>query len=766
MTSCNRLLFSILFLFFATTFSVAAQPSKSLRWDFPLPRPHTGVLIGNGVQGLMIWGEDNQLNITVGRAGFWDRRGGNDFSSSTTYQEVEALLEADNEEGILKAFAGPVKPEGTPDRPFQIGGGRLEVSMPDGWKLKTGNLELNNAQLTITVHDPAGNAHDIDIQQAVKDEFVWLKLPPALQGNVNLELRPSWEWVKEELTERGISAPEEWNTDGEVRSGGFIQSLPADDPLSIAYAVYGDNINIASALGSDAQKEARQLVAAQNWSSVQEENEAWWADYWREIPTVNLPDPELQEIYDYGVYKQACVTPPHGLAASLQGPFNEDYRLPPWSNDYHFNINIQMIYWPTLATNHTEHLQPMWDLLFSWMPQLKKNGEQFFGEDGALMLPHAVDDQCQVVGLFWTGTIDQACAAWMAQLAWLHYRYTMDEAVLRDIAWPLLSGAFNGYWGMVEEEADGSLSLPVSVSPEFRGSAMNAWGKNASFQLAALHMLADVLPQAADILGKEQDQRWQAIDEKLPPYATVEGPISLETNSRVQQRIGLWEDMDLITSHRHHSHLASIYPFVTIDPFSEGHHEIVENSLNFWTLRGPGAWSGWCVPWASVLNSRFDRTEAAVNWLHVWKETFTNAGRGTLHNAAFPGFSMIYHPVWEKYEGDNGEIMQLDAGFGAITAVTELLVQNRPDGIHVLPSLHRDWEKLSFENLGTEGAFRVSAKVEDGQVAEVKVKSMAGGPLKLVHNLGERWSMNGATMSGERLVKECNPGEEIVLKRL
>jgi hypothetical protein len=408
----------------------------------------------------------------------------------------------------------------------------------------------------------------------------------------------------------------------------------------------------------------------------------------------------------------------------------------------------------------------MWDLLFSWMPQMRRNGEKFFGEENALMLPHAVDDQCQVVGLFWAGTIDQACAAWMAQLAWLHYRYTMDETVLREIAWPLLSGAFNGYWGMIEEEPDGSFSLPVSVSPEFRGSAMTAWGKNASFQLAALHMLAETLPQAARVLDKPMDERWKQVSEKLPPYATIEGPERLETNTMPRERIALWEGMDLVTSHRHHSHLASIYPFVTVDPFSEEHHDIVEQSINFWTLRGPGAWSGWCVPWAATLNARFDRTEAAVNWLHTFKDVFTNAGRGTLHNAAFPGFSMIYHPVWEKTEHENGEIMQLDGGFGAITAVTELLVQNRRDGIHVFPSLHRDWEEASFENIRTEGAFQLSASVEAGEVKEVKVKSLAGGPLRLHHQLGEKWSLNGEEQQGAVLEKDCEAGEEIVLRRL
>ncbi len=53
-----------------------ASPSNAiLSWDFPLPRTHTGILLGNGTQGLMVWGEST-LNVTTGRAGFWDHRRG------------------------------------------------------------------------------------------------------------------------------------------------------------------------------------------------------------------------------------------------------------------------------------------------------------------------------------------------------------------------------------------------------------------------------------------------------------------------------------------------------------------------------------------------------------------------------------------------------------------------------------------------------------------------------------------------------------------
>ncbi|MCK5210677.1 MAG: hypothetical protein KAQ79_21750, partial [Cyclobacteriaceae bacterium] len=352
---------------------------------------------------------------------------------------------------------------------------------------------------------------------------------------------------------------------------GFIQKLPEDDPLAIGYKRTENNRII---IGSSVDKNAKEKVIdglrdIPVWEILQEGID-WWDNYWKDVPEINLPNPFLQDIVNYGLYKQAIATPEHGIACSLQGPFNEEYQLPPWSNDYHYNINIEMIYMPTLATNQADHMKPLWDMILAALPDLKVNGEHFFGREGAIMLPHAVDDRGRVVGSFWTGTIDHACTAWMAQMAWLNYRYTMDEEILKTVAWPLLNGAFEGYWAMMEERRDNKgkkvLSLPVSVSPEFKGSRMDAWGKNASFQLAAAHMIAEILPFAAEVLGEDQDERWGKLTESLPRFTTITGSASLESPERQRERIALWEGMDLIESHRHHSHMAGIYPFDVIDP--------------------------------------------------------------------------------------------------------------------------------------------------------------------------------------------------------
>ena len=73
------------------------------------------------------------------------------------------------------------------------------------------------------------------------------------------------------------------------------------------------------------------------------DNIQWWEQYWNSVPEIRVPDPFLQDIINYGLYKQAIAMAPHAVACALQGPFYEEYQLPPGSNDYHFNINIQMI---------------------------------------------------------------------------------------------------------------------------------------------------------------------------------------------------------------------------------------------------------------------------------------------------------------------------------------------------------------------------------------------------------------------------------------
>ncbi len=756
--------------------------SSLLTWDFPLPRTHTGILLGNGLQGLMIWGRDT-LRITVARAGFWDHRGGRRLAAEATFAAVRRLLEAGDEEGIKALFAAPAARSGErrPPHPRQYGGGRLEIRFPDGLAPAAGSLDIRRGIVRIVLRNAAGQEAGLRIRQAVQPapgEVAWIEADdPGLCRRAEVTLTPFHETCRTPLADFGIEPPERWR---EADGDGFLQRLPEDEPLAVGWTRgESEALILATALGGDAagrvRAALRQAAAAACRQAVGRANDRWWRDYWRDIPLVSLPDPELQHAYDYGVYRQAGLNPPHGVAATLQGPWMEEYQIPPWSNDYHFNINVQMVYGPCLPANRAAHMTPLWNMIREWLPELQADGERFFGVPEALMLPHAVDDRGRIVGTFWTGTIDHACTAWMALMAWQHYRYTLEEKVLREMAWPLLKGAFNGYHAMTEQRTDAAgrvrWSLPVTVSPEYNGCAMNAWGRDASFQLAAFRRVAEALIEAAGVLGEDVDDRWRQCLGKLPPYSVFD-PRRETAAATGRPRIALWQGQDLENSHRHHSHLAGIHPFAAYDPLADEHRGIVAASIQHWTAKGPGLWTGWCVPWAAILCARLGLADAAVLWLHFWKRNFTNIGHGTLHNADFSGVTAIADGALDQPDmrrppdHDRREIMQMDAAMGAVTAVLELLVQCRRDGIHVLPALPKGWRSLRFEGVRTEGAFLVGAEVGDGRVTAVTVKAEKGGPLRIFHGLGERWLADGEPRTGPLFATSTRPGQTIRLAAL
>ena len=73
-----------------------------LQWRFPITRPHAGVplLISTGV---LVWGQDD-LRLAIGRAGFWDHRGGTEFTTATNFQQLRRL-EAGDETAITEILA-------------------------------------------------------------------------------------------------------------------------------------------------------------------------------------------------------------------------------------------------------------------------------------------------------------------------------------------------------------------------------------------------------------------------------------------------------------------------------------------------------------------------------------------------------------------------------------------------------------------------------------------------------------------------------------
>ncbi|HEY0009463.1 MAG TPA: hypothetical protein VGB55_12115, partial [Tepidisphaeraceae bacterium] len=711
--------------------STTPRPLFTDGWSFPLPRPHTGVALSNGVMGLLVWGE-HALELTVGRTGFWDHRGGNPFSSRVNYSTLKTMLQSGGEEELRAIFQ---KRDPSGQRPHQLPCGRLTVST--GVNPTHATLEADTCTLCVWF---SGIATPVRIRIENEREQATIGFPPELSDQLQIKFISAYEACGKPMQSTGVSPPT--TTDHPGPQGRLIgqvvtQALPADESLSFEWRLENNALLLRTWLGESSQSSNVEVISAVEDAP---KPDSFWPDFWQSVPRVTLPNTHLSRLYDYGLLKFGGLTHPSGIAATLQGTWMEEYQLPPWSNDYHFNINLQMCYWPALSCNRTSHMEPLWRMIRGWFPQLLEVGQRFFGAPGSMMLPHAVDDRCQAIGSYWQGTIDHASTAWMAQLAWLDYRYSQNMKQLRETAWPLLNGAFNGFWAMLEQTGD-ALRLPISVSPEYGEGAIGTWGVNASFQIAALHCIAGILPRAAAVLGQPVDPRWNEVTRRLPAYALAQvAPGPWDTPNPTRKRISLWEGQDLEHSHRHHSHLAAIFPFATIDHHNPRHTAIIDETMEHWTRLGSGQWSAWGLPWSAILCARTNRVDAAVVWLNWFVDNCANEG-DSLSVSGIKG-SMSNWCGWDdarRKPGENFEIMQLDAHMGFITAINELIVHSVSDEIRVLPTVPYRWKDFSFERIGAERGFQISGVVENRRLAKLSVYSPFGGPLNLRHSLIGDW---------------------------
>lgn len=518
-----------------------------------------------------------------------------------------------------------------------------------------------------------------------------------------------------QLKEYGYRPPTyRGNADG--LSGGFSQALPNGDPTGeLDFLTRGGTSFIASARGMSRAK----ILAACDADAVRDDSRRFWTDWWKTAPRIDVPDAEIAEIYALGMYRFGAMTDESGVPAGLQGPWVEDFKFPPWNGDYHFNVNVQECYWPAYHGNKVRNLLPLFRMIRAWWPVLRANAKAFVGIDDGFVLPHATDDRGTCIGGFWTGTIDHGSTAWIAAMMFRYVRYANDLAFLRSDAYPFMKSAFNVYRRMMSEEG-GRLVLPVGPSPEYGWTLKEEVGKNASYQLAAAHRLARDLIRAAGMLGETPDPRWLDVERRLPGYG-----VALDGECRKGEMIGVHDGLAIRMSHRHHSHLAGLVPFDTIDIRENA--QVVRTSMWWLGWQGPGLWAGWSYPWASMIYTHVGEPAAAYWALKSWRFNFVNPGHGSRHNHYYYGLSIMGRdPMTRNGDYVGNETMQMDGQMAATAAVQDMMVHERGGVVRLFAGCPDRWRRVSFDGMLVDGGFLVSATREDGRLTRLEVVRPAG----------------------------------------
>jgi len=698
------------------------------KFSFPLTRTHLGVPLGNGGFGALVWGKDGLLNITVSRNDFWDHRNGQIIKDNgISYKKIVKAYAAEDFDKIKQLYASSVQIKDGNFPSTLLPGGRFELKLTSGGMLKEAELDISSGKLRIRL----ASSKVILLCLSMSADILRIEDKDGAVDSV--EGRPAWDFLEPAMKERLFDAPTLVN---EKNLCGWMQNCPADPSQAALCEKNESGFIINLALGDNNEKAYAKSLSAINEYKCHEEDflkrdAVLWEKYWCQNPEIDIPAEFLNRFYPFALYRFACAANPSATKpCPLQGPWLEEYQLPSWGGNYTVNVNIEQIYTLAFHTGNFDFLKPLFNMLESepFRQAMAENAKSMFGIDDGYLLTHSVNDlgmQCQN-GFSTHSALDHAVTAWMAQLYWLYYRYSLDADFLRDKAYPFMLRVMRVFEEMIVER-DGKLSIPLAPSPEY-GVCFKVGGRNVqegrdpSMQLASVHMLADALIETAKIIGIKPREKWFDIKKRLPLYTLI--------GEQGNQHIALWEGQDLDVCHRHHSHLACIYPFDTLRNISPEQQHIIDNSIDHWILKGMGEWSEWCYPWAAIIQARQGFKEAPTQLLDIWKEIFINESMATVYLPKFRGLSAHRRNDMLRPK-ETSEIIQLDGTMAGATAILEMLVHERQGVVHLFPGVPDKWQDISFKNIRLPGAFLISAERKNGRITLLNIKSLKGGMMKL-----------------------------------
>ena len=162
------------------------------------------------------------------------------------------------------------------------------------------------------------------------------------------------------------------------------------------------------------------------------------------------------------------------------------------------------------------------------MRQRFKVARDFYGTDGL-----AVPELCPWPGNLWAVgkpySLSPTMSAWNAHLFYLHWRYTADDAFLRDRAYPWCNAVGECMAELLKPDEKGVLKLLRSSSPEIFGNAYLE--PNTNYDIYCLRMLFLGLEEMANACDKPAEAtHWADLAGRLGDYhAASDGELMLDS---------------------------------------------------------------------------------------------------------------------------------------------------------------------------------------------------------------------------------------------
>lgn len=679
--------------------------SLAKRWDEGIPQ-------GNGWLGSLIWEKNNKLRLSLDRVDLWDDRPMPEIDK-LKFKWVVEKVKMNQYDSVQKIGDEPYEKYAAPTK---IPSAALEFDLNQIGKVKKVTLDISNGLSVVEFENGVRFNNYIHATRQVgyfgfenidEDIIPSLIIPDYNTGNNGgdgnsvtgqslerlgyskgtlkkgiesvLYHQPTWNGTYYEVLVRWKHFPGKKIIGGWTITNNQHASLPELNPL---------------------QKEPT------GWPS----HIAWWNEYWKRS-SISIPDSILEKQYYLDMYKFGCVargdTPPISLQAIWTA---DDGKLPPWKGDFHHDLNTELSYWPGYSANHLDLTEGFTNWLWKIKDENKKWTKQYFEVDG-LNVPGVTTISGKPMGGWIQYSMSPTTSAWLAQHFFWQWKYSMDKKFLVEKCIPYFDDVENYLirirkWDSVERK----YKLPLSSTPEYNNNSIKAWFHN--FTNYDLALIKNLYKEYLEILSIGTRRGFREIyeDSKLyPEFSENQTGLTIALNQ------------DLEHSHRHQNHLHAIHPLGLLNIEDSSQKIIIENSLHQIEKLGTREWVGYSFAWIASIYARAQNGDSAVANLKKFVTNFVSPNSFHLNGDQKGG----------QYADATSRPFTLEGNFAFAQGIHEMLLQSHKDFIEVFPAIPKEWKNVSFKTLRAEGAFLISAKKENGVATEVKIRSEAGGKLRI-----------------------------------